>query len=294
MAAEVVGKSAWVRRLADYWALTKAKQTALLLLTGVAGYVMPLGRSASPARAAAMALGLFLSLAGCTALNMLLDREIDARMSRTAARPLPQGRLRPLEAGLFGGVLSLAGLGLCFRLQPAFGGVVAAGFFFDLLVYTAWLKRRTALSILFGGVAGGMPILAGRTLALGHIDALGLLLSGSVLLWIPAHILSLALHYAEDYRRAGIPVWPNRYGAHSTRVVVVAASALNAVALGAAAWVARVHPLALGLQLAAGMLMLLLALGQLVRPTERGNWRLFKAASVYMLGSTLLLTLGSL
>ncbi len=284
----------WLRRLADYWALTKAKQTALLLLTGIAGYVMPLGRSASPAKAGAMAAGLFLSLAGCTALNMLLDREVDARMARTAHRPLPQGRLRPLEAGLFGGFLSLAGLVLSFRLHRVFGTVVAAGFFFDLLVYTAWLKRRTALSILFGGVAGGMPILAGRTLAIGRIDALGLLLAASVLLWIPTHILTLALHYAEDYRRAGIPVWPNRYGVRSSRLVVAWATALNAVALALAAWLAQVRALALGLELAAGALMLVLALHQLLHPSERGNWRLFKAASVYMLGSSLLLMLGSL
>lgn len=290
MAVDTLRERVWLRRLGDYWALIKARQTALLLLTGVAGF----GPRGNPARAAAMATGLFLSLAGCTALNMLLDRELDARMARTARRPLPQGHLRPLEAGLFGGLLSVAGLALCFRLDLAFGAIVAAGFFFDLLVYTAWLKRRTALSILFGGVAGGMPILAGRTLAIGRIDALGLLLAASVILWIPAHILTLATHYADDYRRAGIPVWPNRYGARSSRLVVALATAANAVALAAAAWLARVHPLALGLQLAAGTLMLALALHQLLRPGERGNWRLFKAASVYMLGSCLLLTLGRL
>ncbi|MGC8874860.1 MAG: heme o synthase [Chloroflexia bacterium] len=294
MAVEALRGKVWLRRLADYWALTKAKQTGLLLLTGIAGYITGVGRDADAATLALMIVGLFLSLAGCTALNMVLDREVDARMSRTAGRPLPQGRLRPLEAALFGGALSAAGLLLCFRVQPAFGAVVTSGFLFDLFVYTLWLKRRTALSILLGGVAGGMPILAGRTLALGHVDGLGLLLAGAVLLWIPAHILTLATHYAEDYRRAGIPVWPNQYGARSSRLAVASATALNAVFLAAAAWLAHVHLATLGLQLAAGATMLLLAVQQLFRPSERGNWRLFKAASVYMVASSLLLTVGKL
>jgi protoheme IX farnesyltransferase len=236
---------------------------------------------------------LLLSISGCTALNMLLDRDIDARMTRTAGRPLPAGRIRPLEAVTFGVMLSVAGLALSFGLDPWFGAVVSVGFVFDLLVYTAWLKRRTPLSIVFGGVAGGMPVLAGRVLALGQVDLVGLLLWASVLLWIPSHILTLALRYADDYRRAGVPVWPNVYGPRATRLFIAGANLLNTLVLAACAFLLRLRPVALGALLGMSLGMFGFSALQLVAPTERRNWLLFKLASLYMLVSSLLLTLGS-
>jgi len=284
----------WPRRVADYWALTKFRQTALLLVTGLAGYLSGRGRSAQPKEALWMTAGLFFAIAGCTALNMVLDRDLDARMARTAGRPLPAGRLRPAPAALFGILLSALGLFLSFALNWRFGVVVAAGFIFDLLVYTALLKRRSALSIVFGGVAGSMPILAGRVLALGKVDLVGLLLAASVLFWIPAHILTLALHHEEDYRRAGIPTWPGVYGPRATRLFIASSSLLNALTLGACAILLRLHPISLALLLAMSLGLLGLALQLLFRPEERRNWLLFKAASVYMLLSSILLALGSL
>lgn len=292
MTAETLPKALWTRRLADFWSLTKAKQTALLLFTGLCSYLLS-SRPPQSATALWMAAGLFLAISGCTALNMLLDRDIDARMARTARRPLPAGRIQVWEAAVFGSMLSLVGLGTSFALDWRFGVVVAAGFAFDLLVYTVWLKRRTTLSILFGGVAGGMPALAGRVLALGHVDAIGLLLAAAILLWIPAHILTLALRYAEDYRRAALPTWPNRYGPRATHFLIAIANLLNAGALMTCAVLLQVHPAALGLLLALGLAMLGLAALQLLRPSERRNWLLFKAASVYMFLSTLLLTIGA-
>jgi len=293
MAADTLPKALWTRRLIDFGSLTKARQTALLLFTGLCSYLLS-SRTPDAPVALWMAVGLFLSIGGCTALNMLLDRDIDARMARTARRPLPAGRIRPWEAALFGSVLSLSGLALSFALDWRFGTVVAAGFAFDLLVYTAWLKRRTALSILFGGIAGGMPALSGRVLALGRIDAVGLLLAAAILLWIPAHILTLAMRYAEDYHRAAVPAWPNRYGPRATRIVIAIANLLNAGMLMACAALLRVHVAVLGLLLALGLSMVGLAALQLLRPSERRNWLLFRAASVHMLLSTLLLMIGVL
>ena len=183
---------------------------------------------------------------------------------------------------------------IAFSLNLQFGAVVVGGFFFDLLVYTAWLKRRTPLSILFGGVAGGMPILAGRVLALGRIDLVGLLLTGSILLWIPSHILTLATRYADDYRQAGVPVWPNVYGPRSTRSFIAWANLLNAVVLMTSALLLGIHPAALGLLLAMSLGMFALSTYQLFAPTEERNWLLFKMASLYMLISSLAITVGVL
>lgn len=281
-------------RPADLWALTKPRQTALLLVTGICAYTLTRGLPFAPLEGIWMTASLLLAISGCTALNMLIDRDIDARMERTADRPLPAGRIRPMQALLFGGVLSAAGLMLSFALDVRFGAVVAIGFLLDLLIYSAWLKRRTPFSILFGGVSGGMPVLAGRVLALGRVDLVGVLLAGSVLLWIPSHILTLAIRYADDYRRAGVPMWPLVYGARATRMVVAGANVLNALALAAAGLILRVHPAALVVLLGMSLAMVGLSAVQLAKPTERRNWLLFKAASLYMLVSSLLLTVGAL
>lgn len=241
-----------------------------------------------------MTVGLLLAIAGCTALNMLIDRDIDARMERTMDRPLPAGRIRPMQALLFGGLLSAAGLTLSFALDTRFGSVVAVGFLFDLLVYSAWLKRRTPFSILFGGVSGGMPVLAGRVLGLGRIDLVGLLLAASVLLWIPSHILTLAIRYTDDYRRAGVPMWPIVYRPRATRMTIAGANVLNTLILAISGLLLHVHLVALILLLGISLGMLVLSMLQLIRPTERRNWLLFKTASLYMLASSLLLTVGAL
>lgn len=287
-------RTIWTRRVADYWALLKFRQTALLLMTGLAGYLSGKGRFSRPMEALWMAAGLFFAIAGCTALNMVLDRDLDARMARTAGRPLPSGRLRVDQATVFGITLSLLGLALSFALEWRFGVVVAVGFAFDLLVYTLLLKRHSALSIVFGGVAGGMPILAGRVLALGQVDLVGLLLAASVLFWIPAHILTLALHYKEDYHRAGIPTWPGIYGPRATRLFIAVSSLVNALTLGAGAVLLHLHPIPLALLLTMSLGLLGSALLLLFRPDERRNWLLFKAASIDMLLSSVLLALGSL
>ncbi len=281
-------------RVSDFWALIKIRQTALLVFTSVSAYVLTRGLPFDVLEMVWMTAGLLFSIGGCTALNMLLDRDIDARMDRTAGRPLPAGRIQPFEAGAFGALLSLVGLALSFGLDLRFGMVVASGFAFDLLVYTAWLKRRTPLSIVFGGVAGGIPVLAGRLLALGRVDLVGLLLCSSVLLWIPSHILTLAVRYADDYRRAGVPVWPNIYGPRAARLLIAGANLLNTLVLMVCALLLRVHPIALVLLMGMSLGMLGFSALQLAVPTGRRNWLLFKLASFYMLASSLLLTVGSL
>jgi protoheme IX farnesyltransferase len=284
---------AWAR-VRDFWVLVKGRQTVLLLITGFCAYVLTRGLPFDPLEAVWMVDGLFLSISGCTALNMVLDQDVDARMGRTADRPLPAGRIRLLEAWIFGALLSVVGLALCFGLDLLFGLIVALGFAFDLLVYTAWLKRRTPASIIFGGIAGGMPVLAGRALALGRIDLVGFLLCCLVLLWIPSHILALAIRYAEDYRRAGVPVWPNVYGLPAARLFVAGANLLNTLVLASCAILLQVHLAAQVVLLGMSLGMFGVSMRQLTAPTERRNWLLFKLASLYMLVSSLLLTLGSL
>jgi protoheme IX farnesyltransferase len=143
------------KKARSYWSLIKSLQTGLLLATGLAGY---LSVGVSPG-AAPILLGLAGSLAlaisGCTVLNMAYDADIDARMRRTCWRPLPAGQVTVREATILGGILSALGVGWALAMSPLYGAIVGAGLFFNLAVYTVWLKRRTPYSILIGGLAGG-------------------------------------------------------------------------------------------------------------------------------------------
>lgn len=274
-------------------ALTKPKQTALLLATGVGAYVLTASPDISWVRFVLAILALGLAVSGCTALNMVLDRDIDAKMGRTAGRPIPNGDIAVSTALAFGAVLSVAGLAMAWSLSLAFGAVVSAGFFFDLVIYTMWLKRRTPLSIVFGGISGGMPALAGRVLALGRVDVVGLLLATGVVLWIPAHILTLSTRYAPEYDAAGVPVWPGVFGPDATRRVVAAGTILATVVLTAAGALEGIDAIALTGLVAVGVVLDAMAIAALLRPSDGRNWLLFKAASVYMLAAFVCLTFGA-
>lgn len=276
-------------RLRAYWSLIKSPQTGLLLVTGLAGYLSARCPVTTWRSLLALAGSLLLSISGSTVLNMYYDRDIDARMVRTCQRPLPAGLVSPGEALLLGTILSAAGLAWALALSTLYGILIVAGLFFDVVVYTLWLKRRTPFSIVVGGLAGGMPALAGRTLGAGRIDGVGLVLALAVLLWIPTHIVTFSTRHHEDYQRAGIPVFSSVYGFAAARWIVASSAAGAAVALMAVAigvGMARAH---LGLLGLVGLGLLALAVASMVRPSARADLVLFKYASAYMLGSMALI-----
>ena len=279
-------------RLADYHSLIKSRQTLLLYATGICAYILSLDGRVNGWMVLWFSLALLFSVSGCTALNMVIDRDIDAKMGRTQGRPLVKETLSLRGVILFGVALSVLGLGLAFWLSWRAGLVIATGFIFDLGVYSLWLKRRTALSIIFGGISGGLPALAGRTLALGQIDLVGILFALSILLWIPSHIVTLTIKYREDYRAAGVPIWPNVYGELPARRFVAIANLLNAGVLVTCGLLLEISLPALALLAASALAMVTLAVLSLAQPTERLTWVLFKAASIYMLLSFLLITFG--
>jgi len=274
-----------------YWPLTKSLQTMLLLSTGLAGYMSARCPVMHWYDFLGLGFSLFLAIAGSTILNMWYDRDIDAVMNRTHHRPLADGRLTPSEALRLGLVLSVLGVGMAVAMSPLYGLVVFAGLFFDVVVYTLWLKRLTCWSIVWGWIAGGMPILAGRAFGTGHIDGIGILLALAVLFWIPTHILTFAMRYFDDYHAAKIPTFPSAYGFQFTRLTIAVSSVIAALSISAAG-------ILIGMQwgfvrvlavLSAGLI--LLATATVFRPTERINFGLFKYASVFMLSAMILLSL---
>jgi len=275
----------------QYWPLIKSLQTGLLMTTGIAGYMSARCPVIYWSTLLGLAGSLFLAISGSTMLNMWYDQDIDAKMKRTCNRPLSAGKVSPRHVLRLGLAMSLVGVLWAALLSPLYALVVFAGWFFDVLVYTIWLKRRTAWSIVWGGIAGAMPVLAGRVMGSGQIDWIGLALGLAVLFWIPTHILTFNMRYFEDYQSAGLPTFPKRYGFPATRLAISVASVLAGLAMGAAA---------LGLGLTQGSLQLMgllsggllaLAVYCLLRPSERANFTLFKYASMYMMFSMLLIAL---
>jgi len=275
-------------KLRTYWSLIKSLQTGLLLLTGLAGYMSARCPVITWKTLLALAGSLFLAISGSTVLNMVHDRDIDAIMKRTCNRPLPQNRIGVKEATAFGIGISAIGIGWALILEPLYGLVVFVGFFTDVVVYTMWLKRCTALSVIWGGIAGGMPVLAGRVLGTGTIDWVAILLAVGVLFWIPTHIMTFNLRNKTDYMQAGVPTFPSIYGNKITHIVIALSSIASAIAMGIASYGIGMTwgYLRVLIVLSAGLL--LLASSSLLRPSERLNFGLFKYASVYMMSSMVL------
>jgi protoheme IX farnesyltransferase len=238
-----------------------------------------------------LAASLFLAISGSTIMNMWYDSDIDAKMKRTHMRPAASGELDRREVFLVGMTISILGIGGAFAIEPFFGLVVFAGWFFDVIVYTVWLKRRTCWSILWGGISGAMPILSGRVLAVGGVELVGILLALSILFWIPTHTLTYSMKFRVDYKNAGIPTFPETYGERFTRATIAFSSILAAVAI---VWASILVGLSAGLLSLIAVLtavMLILAFATLHIHTDKMNFMLFRYASLYMLSAMIILSI---
>jgi protoheme IX farnesyltransferase len=201
----------------DILALTKPRVMYLVVFTGLCGML------AAPAMPPAVLgftaiLCIALGAGACGALNQWYEADLDAKMRRTAKRPLPAGRMDRQVALHFGVGLSFFSvllMGLATNWLAA--ALLAASILFYVLIYTVWLKPRTAQNIVIGGAAGAFPPLIGWVAATGHIASLPLLLFAIIFLWTPPHFWALSLFVRSDYAAAGIPMLPVVAGIPSTR-----------------------------------------------------------------------------
>jgi protoheme IX farnesyltransferase len=194
----------------DYVALTKPRIMALLLLTAAAGMFAGARGVPDLGKLGALLAGGTLASGGASALNHVLDRDIDALMGgRTADRPLVTGRVAPSRALEFGLVLSAFSFVLLAGLINVLTALLAAvGNLFYVLVYTRWLKRTTTQNIVIGGAAGAVPPLVGWAAATGNLTLPAVFLFLIVFFWTPPHFWALALLIKREYAAAGIPMLP--------------------------------------------------------------------------------------
>ena len=202
----------------DYVTLTKPRIMSLLVLTAVCAMVAGAGGDPGLAPLCALVLGGGLACGGASALNHVLDRDIDRLMGpRTASRPVASGRITARRATVFGLALSALSFVLMAWLDNLLAAALAvSGGLFYVLVYTLWLKRSTDQNIVIGGAAGAFPVLSGWAAAHGTLGAGAWWLFAIVLLWTPPHFWALALLLARHYAAAGVPMLPVVRGASAT------------------------------------------------------------------------------
>ena len=219
-----LGGAAWPAVARDYVTLTKPRIMSLLVLTSVCAMLAAAGGAPPPLALVGLVIGGALACGGASALNHVLDRDIDRLMgARTASRPVAAGRIPPAHAVAFGIALSL----LAFVTLTALDNLLAAGLalsggVFYVVVYTLWLKRSTTQNIVIGGAAGAIPPLAGWAAAHGSLSVGAAFLFVIVLLWTPPHFWALALLLAPHYEAAKVPMLPVVRGARVTTRRVLA------------------------------------------------------------------------
>ncbi|HZF07134.1 MAG TPA: heme o synthase [Patescibacteria group bacterium] len=271
------------RVLTDLVALTKPRVVLMVLVTTLVGYYVGLTGAPDWVRLLHLALGTVLAAGGTLALNQYWERDVDARMERTRARPLPDGRLMPLEALVFGGVITATGI----VYLAAFVGVAAATvtlatFALYLFVYTP-LKLRTSLCTIVGAVPGALPPVTGWVAARDELAVGAWILFGILFLWQLPHTLAIGRLYRDDYARAGVRLLPviDPHGTSTERQIVTGCLALLGVSLlptltGLAGGVYFAGALTLGLAFVA------LGARQALAPSVSGARRVLFASLLYL------------
>nr|A8MC59.2 RecName: Full=Protoheme IX farnesyltransferase; AltName: Full=Heme B farnesyltransferase; AltName: Full=Heme O synthase [Caldivirga maquilingensis IC-167] len=192
----------------EYLKLMKPHVIWLLVLSALVGYIAAAGPLVNPIKLIELTVVGFLSTGGSAAFNMYYERDIDSLMVRTMKRPIPSGKVTPLNALTFSIAVSLSGFTLSYLWLGSWVTLmIALGWFFYAVLYTIMLKRRTWLNIVIGGFAGNAALLSGWIMAK-PIDLESILLSMVIYVWIPAHIWSLAYYARDDYKRVNVPMLP--------------------------------------------------------------------------------------
>jgi heme o synthase len=271
------------RVVADLVSLTKPRVVLMILVTTVVGYYVGLAGAPDYARLLHLLVGTALAAGGTLALNMYWEREIDGLMERTRLRPLPDGRLVPLEALIFGAAITIAGLVyLAAFVTLAAAAVTAVTFALYLFAYTP-LKLRTPLCTLVGAVPGALPPVTGWVAAREQLGVGAWVLFGILFLWQLPHTLAIGRLYREDYARAGVRLLPviDAQGSSTERQIMTGCLALLAVSLlptlvGLAGGVYFAGALVLGLGFAS------LGAWQAVVPSLGGARRVLYASLLYL------------
>jgi protoheme IX farnesyltransferase len=272
-------------QIKNYYELTKPKIWYLLVFTAFGAALSASWLFDVPISLTTWILLLGGVAAGSAAADTLTgynDRDIDAIMERTKGRPIPSGRVSPKNALVFGLVLSAISLIFSWFINIWAFLLMAFGLFDNIIVYSKWLKRTSQYNIILGGFSGGAPALIGYVAVTFQNIEIGFVMAGLVFFWIPTHIWSLALHVKEDYKKAKVPMLPV-VSSETKSVRIIAITTLMMVVFGVIPFFFNQFGL-IYLMTAAifGVVMMILSLWLLVKPSEKSSWLVFKFSSPYL------------
>ena len=274
-----------LRTLANYWELIKPKIVLLLVFTGIAGMLVAYKETGTAPSVLQLIIGtaaVFFGSAGAEVLTNYHDRDIDGMMKRTSKRPIPSGRVSPRNALMFGFAASIISVLLALWFNTLAALLMVLGLIDNVVVYSLWLKRRSWLNIILGGVSGGVPVLVGYAAVAATLSALAVFMCALVVAWIPTHIWSLAIRARKDYQDAGVPMLPVVVSMRIATICIAFTSSLLAVFSLSIFFVAAVSPFYTFAALACGSLLLGYSVKLAIDKTERTAWTLFKITSPYL------------
>lgn len=272
----------------DYLALTKPKVISLLLLTTVGAMFIAAQGFPGWLPLLGLLIGGYLSAGAAGVFNMVYDRDIDARMQRTAQRPVVTSVVSVSQALIFGSVLTVLSFVIIAGASNLLAALLSwAGIAFYMIIYTIWLKRSTWQNIVIGGAAGAIPPLVGWAAVTGELSLLAWLLFTLVFLWTPVHFWALALLIKDDYRAVGVPMAPAVIGERATVMQMVMYAVLTASLTLIPFALREFSPayLLAALALNAVLLLRVLALQLQVRQgqlTRSGTLGLYKFSMLYL------------
>ncbi len=273
----------WRQVVADYVGLTRPRIVELLLITTVPAMLVAAGGWPGTALVAATVVGGAFVSGSAHAVNMVIDRDIDGAMRRTAHRPVPSGRIRPRAALVFAAVLMVSGLAALWMVAGWLAAALTFGAWaWYLGIYTLWLKRRSVQNIVIGGVAGAAPPMIGWAAVTGTVSLPAIVLFTVVVLWTPTHFWALAIGTGEDYARAGVPMLPvvrspavaARHGAGYALATVVATLGIPTTGIGG--------PVTAGMIVVLGALFVWRSFALVRQPVPAYAWRTFHASNAYL------------
>ena len=286
-AEAILSPAAGVVRPRSLWRdlvmLTKPRIISLLLVTTL--IPMFLAGESAPGGMLILwvMLGGFLAAGGANTINQYIDRDIDHVMLRTKLRPLPGGRMTPLQVLGFGVALSAASfLLLAFTVNLLTAALALGGILFYVFIYTGFLKRRSMQNIVIGGAAGAFPPLVGWAAVAGELSLLPILLFLIVFYWTPPHFWALALRRQKEYGVASVPMLPVVAGERETHRQIVLYSVILFVVALAPALLGLLGPIYLVAALALNGLFLQQAIAIWYMPSANIIWRLYKYSLLYL------------
>jgi protoheme IX farnesyltransferase len=214
----------------DYYEMCKPRVVMLMILTSLVGMFLAVPGMVPVDVLVLGNLGIALVAGSGAVVNHLIDRKIDVVMKRTHNRPIPQGRVDPLQAGVFAAVIGLAGMAiLLLWVNPLSAWLTLASFIGYAFIYTGYLKHATPQNIVIGGLAGAMPPLLGWSAVTGTIEADAVVLVLIIFAWTPPHFWALAIHRKEEYAKSGVPMLPVTHGERVTKIHITVYTAILVV-----------------------------------------------------------------